>query len=104
MFGLNLNDLNYEEMKSYNQLVEGYKSNQIEVSDVRREITKIKDELALELCLTSVKEEEKIIKLQARLHNMIVLEKFLLKPEQAEIELRKHLTKLSNNLEGKEQL
>jgi hypothetical protein len=99
MFGIDLKTLNYEEVRSYNALIEGYKSQQIEVADIRKEITKIKNELALELCQTSVEEKEKIIRLQARLHNMIMLEQFTLKPEIAEVELKKHLEKLSNNLE-----
>jgi hypothetical protein len=99
MFNINLNDLNYEELNTYNSLIEGYKTKQIEVADVRKYFTKLKDDIAFELCRTSVKDEEKIIKLQARLENMIMIEKFLIQPEQSEIELRKHLEKLSNNLE-----
>jgi pyruvate formate-lyase activating enzyme-like uncharacterized protein len=99
MFNINLNDLNYEELNTYNSLIEGYKTKQIEVADVRKYFTKLKDDIAFELCRTSVKDEEKIIKLQARLENMIMIEKFLIQPEQSEIELRRHLEKLSNNLE-----
>jgi len=99
MFGINPSELNYEELNTYNQLIEGYKTKQIEVSDIRKLFTKLKDEIAFELCKTSVKDEEKIIKLQARLENMIMIEKFLIQPEQAEIEIRKQLQKLSNNLE-----
>lgn len=99
MFGIDLTQLNYEELNTYNSLIEGYKTKQIEVADIRKLFTKLKDEIAFELCRTSVKEEEKIIKLQARLENMIMIENFLIQPEQAEIELRKHLEKLSNNFE-----
>jgi hypothetical protein len=99
MFNIDLRDLNYEEVNTYNKLIDSYKQNQIEVIDIRKHITKIKDDIAYEFCQTSVKEEEKIIKLQARLENMIMIERFLLQPEQAEIEIRKHLEKLSSNLE-----
>ena len=99
MFGIDLTQLNYEELNTYNSLIEGYKTKQIEVADIRKLFTKLKDEIAFELCRTSVKDEEKIIKLQARLENMIMIEKFLIQPEQAESELRKHLEKLSNNFE-----
>ena len=99
MFGIDLTQLNYEELNTYNSLIEGYKTKQIKVADIRKLFTKLKDEIAFELCRTSVKDEEKIIKLQARLENMIMIEKFLIQPEQAESELRKHLEKLSNNFE-----
>lgn len=97
MFNIDLSTLNYEELNTYNNLVEGFKTKQIEVLDIRKIITKMKDEIAFEICKTSVEDKEKMIKLQARLENMILLEKTLLQPEIAEEELKKHLAKLSNN-------
>jgi hypothetical protein len=99
MFGIDPAKLNYDELKTYENLLAGYKSKQIEVSDIRKYITKLKDDIAETLCKTSVKDEEKIINLQARLENMILIEKFLIQPEQAYEEIKKRLEHLSNNLE-----
>jgi len=94
-----LKSLNYEELKTYEALQATYKSKQFEVSDIRKIITKLKDEVAYELCRADVTDTNKILKLQARLENMILLEGMLLQPEIAHEQFTKQISKLSNDLE-----
>ena len=67
------NSLNYEELQTYEHLRATFESKQYEVSDIRKIITQLKNEVAYELCRTDISETNKIIKLQARLENMIML-------------------------------
>lgn len=92
-------DLNYEELQTYENLRATYESKQFEVSDIRKIITHLKNEVAYELCRTDISETNKIIKLQARLENMIMIENTLIQPELAKEQYDKQIAKLSNNLE-----
>jgi len=94
-----LKSLNYEELKTYENLQRTYDSKQYEISDIRKFITKLKDEVASQLCSTDATETNKIIKLQARLENMILLETMLIQPEIAHEQFMKQMSKFSNNLE-----
>jgi len=98
---LNLIDLNEVERQSYEQLYENYKSKQLEVKDVRETITKMKNAVTYELVKTPITETEKIIKLQARIENLIGLEVIFETPEIAEKQFQTALHNLRKNTERK---
>lgn len=81
---INLVDLNEVERQTYESLYEAYKSQQLEVSHIKNAITKMKNSVAYDMAKTSVEEREKIIKLQARIENLIALETLFEAPEIAE--------------------
>jgi len=98
---LNLIDLNEVERQSYEQLYENYKSKQLEVKDVRESITKMKNAVTYELAKTSITETEKIIKLQARIENLMGLEVIFEAPEIAEKQFQVALQNFKKHNERK---
>lgn len=93
---INLIDLNEIERQTYETLYNAYKSQQLEVHDIKLAITKMKNAVAYDLAKTSVEEKEKIIKLQARVENLISLETLFEAPELAEKSFKQALVNLKN--------
>jgi len=81
---LNLVDLNEIEKQTYEQLYNNFKSQQLEVKDIKDAITRMKNAVVYDLTKTSVEDKEKIIRLQARIENLMGLEVILEAPEIAE--------------------
>lgn len=100
---INLIDLNEIERETYERLYTNYKNAQIEVSDVRKEITKLKNAVTYEIAKTSVEEKEKIIRLQARIENLISLETIFEAPEIAEKAYKQAISNLQKAKERKQQ-
>lgn len=61
----------------------------LEVSDIRKHITDMKNSVALEMARTPYEEKDKIIKLQARMENYILLESILNREPQLLDQIRK---------------
>jgi len=80
--GLNYEDLNHEEREVYNKANFNMKS--LSVGDVKHYVSLMKNSVALQISDTPIDETNKIIILQARLKNYVLLEAFLMKPEIAE--------------------
>lgn len=96
---INLQDLTPSERDTYQMLLDNLKARQLEVKDVRVAMTSMKNAVALEISRTPYEEKDKIIKLQARIENLIALETIFESPEIAEKALNEALKKLEKKAE-----
>jgi len=88
---LGYEDLTTAEQETYNK--SNFAPKTLSVGDVKNYVSYMKNSIALQLTNTSLDDELKIVLLQARLKNYILLEMFLLAPEKAEEAFKKQVAK-----------
>ena len=96
---LNLVDLNEIERETYEQLYNNFKAKSLEVKDIKDAIVRMKNAVTHELVRTSVEDKEKIIKLQARIENLMGLEVLFEGSEMAERQYQLALQNLNKQKE-----
>ena len=89
--GLQYEDLDAAERETYRKA--NFDLKILSIGDVKNYVSYMKDSVALLLSDTPSNEEVKVIHLQARLKNYILLEAFLTAPEKAEEAFRKQMDK-----------
>ena len=89
--GLQYEDLDAAERETYRKA--NFNLKILSIGDVKNYVSYMKDSVALLLADTPWEEELKIVHLQARLKNYVLLEAFLTRPEKAEEAFRKQMDK-----------
>ena len=92
---LNYEQLNPAEKETYNKA--NFATQKLSIGDVINYVDHMKNSVGLQLAQTSVDDEIKVVLLQARLHNYILMEAFLRTPERAEKALLKQIEAKGKN-------
>lgn len=92
-------DLNEIEKQTYEQLYNNFKSKSLEIKDIKDAVIRMKNAVTHELIRTSVEDKEKIIKIQARLENLMGLELLFDGSEMAERQFQLAMQNLNKQKE-----
>ena len=92
-------DLNEIEKQTYEQLYNNFKSKSLEIKDIKDAVIRMKNAVTHELVRTSVEDKEKIIKIQARLENLMGLELLFDGSEMAEKQFQLAMQNLNKQKE-----